>query len=73
VLLASEELGELLEFADRIMVVFVGRFVHQTPAATPTLPRYGATWRDIDRPISERNISSRPRETDVINGFTFMA
>ena len=34
VLLVSEDLDELLELADRIVVMSEGRFVHETPAAT---------------------------------------
>ena len=34
VLLVSEDLDELLELADRIVVISEGRIVHETPAAT---------------------------------------
>ena len=34
VLLVSEDLDELLELSDRIVVMFAGRIVHETPAAT---------------------------------------
>jgi simple sugar transport system ATP-binding protein len=34
VLLVSEDLDELLELSDRIAVLFNGRVVHETPAAT---------------------------------------
>ncbi len=33
VLLVSEDLDELLELADRIVVIFNGRLVYETPAA----------------------------------------
>ncbi len=32
-LLVSEDLDELLELSDRILVIFDGRLVHETPAA----------------------------------------
>jgi simple sugar transport system ATP-binding protein len=41
VLLVSEDLDELLELADRIVVMFEGRFVHETPRQTADLPTIG--------------------------------
>jgi simple sugar transport system ATP-binding protein len=41
VLLVSEDLDELLELADRIVVMFEGRFVHETPRETADLPTIG--------------------------------
>jgi ABC-type uncharacterized transport system ATPase subunit len=40
-LLLSEDLDELLELADRIVVMFEGRFVHETPRETADLPTIG--------------------------------
>jgi simple sugar transport system ATP-binding protein len=33
VLLVSEDLDELLELSDRLLVIFEGRIVHETPTA----------------------------------------
>jgi ABC-type uncharacterized transport system ATPase subunit len=41
VLLVSEDLDELLELADRVVVMFGGRLVHETPAATADLTLIG--------------------------------
>jgi simple sugar transport system ATP-binding protein len=41
VLLVSEDLDELLELADRVVVMFGGRFVHETPAASADLTLIG--------------------------------
>ncbi len=41
VLLVSEDLDELLELADRVVVMFGGRLVHETPAATADLTVIG--------------------------------
>ena len=38
VLLVSEDLDELLELADRIVVMFDGRIVYETPPAMPISP-----------------------------------
>jgi simple sugar transport system ATP-binding protein len=46
VLLISEDLDELLELADRIVVMFEGRLVHETPreeADVHTIGRYMAS------------------------------
>ncbi len=41
VLLVSEDLDELLELSDRIVVMFDGRIVHETPAATADIDVIG--------------------------------
>ena len=41
VLLVSEDLDELLELADRIVVIFNGRFVYETPASSADLTEIG--------------------------------
>jgi simple sugar transport system ATP-binding protein len=41
VLLVSEDLDELLELADRIVVMFEGRLVYETPRETADLPTIG--------------------------------
>jgi len=41
VLLVSEDLDELIELSDRIVVMFEGRIVHETPAATADLAVIG--------------------------------
>ena len=40
-LLVSEELDELLELADRVVVMFNGRFVNETTASTANLTEIG--------------------------------
>ena len=47
VLLVSEDLDEILELSDRIVVMFDGRIVYETRAATPTARRSAATWPAI--------------------------
>jgi ABC-type sulfate/molybdate transport systems ATPase subunit len=47
VLLVSEDLDELLELADRIVVMFNGRFVYGTAANAPTSRKSAATWPGI--------------------------
>jgi simple sugar transport system ATP-binding protein len=41
VLLVSEDLDELLELSDRVLVIFGGRIVHETPAATADIAVIG--------------------------------
>jgi simple sugar transport system ATP-binding protein len=41
VLLVSEDLDELLELSDRIVVIFDGRIVHETPTATADIKIIG--------------------------------
>jgi simple sugar transport system ATP-binding protein len=41
VLLVSEDLDELLELADRVVVIFNGKFVYEAPAATADLTEIG--------------------------------
>jgi simple sugar transport system ATP-binding protein len=41
VLLVSEDLDELLELADRVVVIFNGEFVYEAPAATADLTEIG--------------------------------
>jgi simple sugar transport system ATP-binding protein len=41
VLLVSEDLDELLELADRILVMFGGRFVYEVPASEADLTEIG--------------------------------
>jgi general nucleoside transport system ATP-binding protein len=41
VLLVSEDLDELLELADRIVVIFNGKFVHEVPASAADLTEIG--------------------------------
>jgi simple sugar transport system ATP-binding protein len=60
VLLISEDLDELLELADRIVVMFEGRFVYETPRAEAdvyTIGRHMASAGETASP------SSRPERT----------
>ena len=41
VLLVSEDLDEVMELSDRIVVMFDGRFVYETPGATADLSLIG--------------------------------
>ena len=41
VLLVSEDLDELLELADRVVVIFNGKFIYEAPAATADLTEIG--------------------------------
>ena len=41
VLLVSEDLDELLELADRVVVIFNGKFIYEAPAATADLTKIG--------------------------------
>ena len=45
VLLVSEDLDELLELADRVVVMFNGQLVYETRASAADLTESVATWR----------------------------
>ena len=48
VLLVSEDLDELLALSDRILVIFDGRIVHETPAAAADIDVIGPAMAGHD-------------------------
>ena len=52
VLLVSEDLDELLELADRIVVMSEGRIVFETPAASADRRTSAPTWAAATMPIA---------------------
>jgi general nucleoside transport system ATP-binding protein len=57
VLLVSEDLDELLELADRILVIFRGRLVHEERATDADLTEIGRHMAGIERALSSPVLS----------------
>jgi simple sugar transport system ATP-binding protein len=65
VLVASHDLDEILDLADRVLVMFGGRIVADLPASEATTTRLGAAMAglaepDIQRPETQRPDTRRP-------------
>ncbi|MFM8868465.1 MAG: ABC transporter ATP-binding protein, partial [Ilumatobacteraceae bacterium] len=47
ILLISEDLDEVMSLADRILVLYSGRIVHETPGESATLSLVGAAMAGV--------------------------